>query len=342
MRALIKNSVFYLSKYLGLFALSRRIYRNKVRVLCYHGFTLIDEHLNVPGLFIEPQVFAQRLEYLQRMGYLVMGLHDAYLALKRHEQAADRVVITIDDGYFSVLKKAAPILKQYSYPATLYLTSYYFDKNCPVFTLATGYMFWKSQVKTADFSALEIPELSSYSGYEMTAENKHKVSLIVKEYGQSLDGNEKRVNLLKKLGVALGVDYDQLNQDRILNLITRKELEELQKHGIDIQLHTHRHTFPVETELARKEIQDNKKAVNPYLETPMQHFCFPSGVWSTRHWQALQEEQVLTATTCETGLVDENSPSLAWRRILDSSRVSQIEFEAEISGFNELIRKVRS
>ena len=51
---------------------------------------------------------------------------------------------------------------------------------------------------------------------------------------------------------------------------------------------------------------------------------------------------VLTATTCETGLVDEKSPPLAWRRILDSSRVSQIEFEAEVSGFNELIRLVRS
>ena len=51
---------------------------------------------------------------------------------------------------------------------------------------------------------------------------------------------------------------------------------------------------------------------------------------------------MLTATTCVTGLVDEKSPLFAWPRILDSSRVSQIEFEAEVSGFNELLRMARS
>ena len=303
---------------------------------------MIDEHLNVPGLFIEPQVFSQRMQYLQCKGYRVIGLHEAYLATQKREHDADRIVITIDDGYFSVLKEAAPILKKYSYPSTLYLTSYYFDKNCPVFTLAVGYMFWKSNVESADFSNLDIPKLNSGSSCKMTAENKHKISVAIKEYGQALGGNAKRINLLRKLGAALAVDYDQLNQSRILNLITKKELTELQKYGVDIQLHSHRHTFPVETDLARKEIRDNKNAVNPCLKVPMQHFCFPSGVWSTQHWDALNAEHVLTATTCETGLVDEYSPVLAWRRILDSSRVAQIEFEAEVSGFNELVRKIRS
>lgn len=342
MRTLIKNSVFYLSKYIGLFAVCRRVFKNKVRILCYHGFTMVDEHLNVPGLFIEPKVFEQRMDYLRRTGYQVISLHDAYLAMQNGKKEADRVVITIDDGYFSVLKEAAPVLKKYSYPSTLYLTSYYFDKNCPVFTLATGYMFWKSQVKVADFSGLGIPELSSFSACEMSAENKHRVSVTIKEYGQALKGNEKRIALLMKLGNVLAVDYEQLNKDRLVNLVTKDELKELAEQGIDIQLHSHRHTFPVEHEIAQKEIRDNKDAVNPLLDEPMQHFCYPSGVWSTQHWDALNQEGVLTATTCETGFVDEKSPLLAWRRILDSSRVSQIEFEAEMCGFNELIRTIRT
>ncbi len=335
MRALIKNTVFYLGKYLGLFAITRRLFRNKIRVLCYHGFTMVDEHKNVPGLFIEPEEFERRLNYLQRKGYKVISLQDAYHATQNNKKDVDRVVITIDDGYFSVLKEAAPLLKKYAYPSTLYLTSYYFDKHCPVFTLAVGYMFWKSQVAIADFSSLGIAELNPYSACEMAAENKHKVSIIIKEYGQALDGNEKRVELLRKLGQILQVDYEQLNQSRIVNLVTKDELEELFDHGIDIQLHSHRHILPVEVGLARKEIHDNKQAINPLLDKPMQHFCYPSGVWSTQHWLALEQENVLTATTCETGLVDEKSPPFAWRRILDSSRVSQIEFEAEMCGFNE-------
>ena len=342
MRVFIKNSVFYISKYLGLFALSRRLFKNKIRILCYHGFTMIDEHLNVPGLFIEPQEFRRRLNYLRRKNYRVIKLHDAYQAVQCNMSDSDRVVITIDDGYFSVLKQAAPVLQEYNFPSTLYLTSYYFDKHCPVFTLAVGYMFWKTSLDIVNFSDLGIPVLNAYSACKMSMENKQKVSVIIKEYGQALDGNERRIDLLNKLGELLAVDYEQLNRRRLFNLITKEELHKLIDYGVDIQLHSHRHTFPVEIDAARQEIQDNKQVVNPMLGQPMQHFCYPSGVWSTRHWDALEQEGVLTATTCETGLVDKNSPRFAWRRILDSSRVSQIEFEAEVSGFNELIRMLRS
>lgn len=342
MRSKIKNSVFLVSKYLGLFAMARWLLRNKVRVLCYHGFTTIDEHFNVPGLFIEPQEFERRMSYLKRKGYKVIGLDQAYQEVSNGVKEKDRVVITIDDGYVSVLRKAAPIMKTYNYPSTLYLTSYFFDKDCPVFTLAAGYMFWKTKQQKADFSLLGIASLAEYKDCQLTKENKHKVAVLINEYGQPLKGNEKRVALLKALGEVLQVDYPQLNKDRLFNLVTKDELAELQQQGVDIQLHTHRHTFPVDYDIALKEIQDNKAAIDPLLEKPMTHFCYPSGVWSERHWQALSEEQVLTATTCVTGLVDEKSPLFAWPRILDSSRVSQIEFEAEVSGFNELLRMVRS
>jgi peptidoglycan/xylan/chitin deacetylase (PgdA/CDA1 family) len=342
MSALIKNSVFFASKYLGLFAISRWILRNKVRVLCYHAFTTIDEHLNVPGLFIEPEVFADRLNYLERKGYKVIGLDEAYQDVSRGVEANNRVVITIDDGFVSVLRKAAPILKQYDFPSTLYLTSYFFDKNCPVFTLAVGYMFWKTEASNADFSSLQIPALSAYKDCPLTEENKNKIAIAIKEHGQPLKGNEKRVELLEKLGEILNVDYHELNKNRLFNIVNKQELDELQQHGVDIQLHTHRHTFPADQEIAKKEIRDNKDAINPLLEKPMKHFCYPSGVWSERHWDALSQEQVLTATTCQIGLVDEKTPQYAWPRILDSARVSQIEFEAEVSGFNELLRMARS
>ena len=342
MRSKIKNSVFLVSKYLGLFAVARWLLRNKVRVLCYHGFTTIDEHLNVPGLFIEPHEFKKRMSYLKRKGYKVIGLDQAYNEVEQGVKDKDRVVITIDDGYVSVLHKAAPIIKKYNFPSTLYLTSYFFDKDCPVFTLAVSYMFWKTKITTADFSVLGIGSLAEYKNCQLTPENKHKVSVLIKEYGQPLKGNEKRVTLLKAVGEVLQVDFAQLNKDRLFNLVTEEELHQLIQMGVDIQLHTHRHTFPVDEEISRKEIRDNKHAVNPLLAAPMTHFCYPSGVWTTRHWKVLEEEQIKTATTCQTGLVDEKSPRFAWPRILDSSRVSQIEFEAEVSGFNELLRMARS
>jgi hypothetical protein len=47
---------------------------------------------------------------------------------------------------------------------------------------------------------------------------------------------------------------------------------------------------------------------------------------------------VVSATTCESGLAHAGSNILALPRILDDNRVSQVEFEAELTGFSELCR----
>lgn len=342
MRYFIKLSVFQVSKYLGLFVLSRWLLRNKLRVLCYHGFTLDDEHLNVPGLFIEPHVFEKRMSYLKRGGYRVISLDQAHSEMTDGLKRKNRVVITIDDGYVSVLRKAAPIMKRYNYPSTLYLTSYFFDKDCPVFTLAVNYMFWKTQESEADFSSLGIAALSDYQHCQLSKDTKNKVAILIIEFGQLLKGNERRVALLEKLGQILQVDYQQLNQQRLFNLVNKQEMAELIEQGMDIQLHTHRHTFPVDEAIAEKEIEDNKSTIDPLLSSQMKHFCYPSGVWSTRHWPVLDKQNIATATTCQPGFVDKDTPLFAWPRLLDSSRVSQIEFEAEVTGFNEILRIVRS
>jgi hypothetical protein len=49
---------------------------------------------------------------------------------------------------------------------------------------------------------------------------------------------------------------------------------------------------------------------------------------------------VESATTCEPGLNTAETPLLGLYRILDQDDLSQIEFEAELFGFSELIRIV--
>ncbi len=56
------------------------------------------------------------MNYLQRKGYKVIGLDEAYQDVSTGVKDSSRVVITIDDGFVSVLRKAAPILKQHNFP----------------------------------------------------------------------------------------------------------------------------------------------------------------------------------------------------------------------------------
>ena len=48
------------------------------RILCYHGFTLKDEHQFRPKLFIEEHTFDIHMKYLQDKNYNVISLDDFY------------------------------------------------------------------------------------------------------------------------------------------------------------------------------------------------------------------------------------------------------------------------
>lgn len=341
MRGLLKRSFYFFCKYLGFFRLSRSLMKKKLRILCYHGFSLQNEELFVPGLFIRMEEFKRRLKYLKRYNYQVITLDQAYVALQSKQLPDDSVVLTIDDGFYGVHKLAAPMLKQFNFPATLYLTSYYFDRNEPIFTLSVDYMFWKAKQSLINLDALEITSLCDFSR-TLGSDNFIDSKDIIKQYGKSLSAESDREALLQRLGCCLGVDYGQLKESRILGLINQKELHELLQHDVDIQLHTHRHELPIDSELANDALVRNKEKVNPLLASPMSHFCYPSGDWDQLHWPILRKQEVLTATTCNPSLVDYETPSYSLDRILDSARVSQIEFEAEVSGFNQLIRQFRA
>lgn len=234
-------------KCLGFFWLSRKFYKKNPRILCYHGFTLKDEHLFRPKLFIEEKTFDKRMKYLQDKNYNVISLDDFYKFKEENFFPDDVIVITIDDGFYSTLKIANEVLAKYHFPSTLYLTSYYCDKNCPIFMLAVGYMFYKAGDKNTSLHSLNVQGVTG----NLSSKNLGRII----EYGSQLKTEQERVDLLKSLAKLLDIDYEDLNNSRILNLITFDEISELLNKGMDIQLHTHRHTFSENEEAAAEEIE---------------------------------------------------------------------------------------
>jgi hypothetical protein len=108
----IKKFILYMAKYLGLFYLTKLFYRNRIRILCYHGFSIRNEELFVPGLFIKPEIFDRRMKYLKDKNFNVISLEDAYQAVKKAEIIDNSVVITIDDGFYSTYSEALSVLKK--------------------------------------------------------------------------------------------------------------------------------------------------------------------------------------------------------------------------------------
>lgn len=340
MKICLKRAFLYVSKWLGLFHLARRLTRHALRIIGYHGFSITDEGLFRRRLFMNPEAFAERMQFLSDKKIPVLELSRALECLDSGTLPACSTVITIDDGFYSVFKCAYPVLREFSFPSTVYVSTYYCINQNPIFRLAVQYMFWKTQKDRVDLSGLGIEPYREVS----LADGKQKETIMwdIIRHGESRCSEEQRSVIGRAIGDLLAIDYEMIVKNRGVGLLTREETLELERDGVNVELHTHRHRFPVDEPLARKEIVDNREILEDWIRRPLKHLCYPDGLWDKRQFPWLEALGVESALTCGGGLNYKDTPRFALRRMLDSEIRSSIEFEAELSGYIELLRIARS
>jgi hypothetical protein len=70
----------------------------------------------------------------------------------------------------------------------------------------------------------------------------------------------------------------------------------------------------------------------------LNHFCYPSGIWNKNQFPVLEQTGIKTATTCELALATHKDHPFALPRIIDSEKMTLIQFEAELVGMGDLLR----
>ena len=332
----LKEFVFTVAKMTGLFNLASYWTSGRLPILCYHGFSLEDEHLFAPGLFMSAELFEKRMRWLKQAGYQTISLDEAVQRIRDGKLGRKDIVITIDDGFYGVTAIAVPILKDFGFTATIYVTTYYVVNSNPIFGILIRYFFWKTPCKSLVLNDL-------FSSMEDCTDIKGKLGPSVAEkiieFGETQLNRQERMALARDLARRLEVDVDGIVSTRRFNLMHEAELADLVSQGFDIQLHTHRHRLPENDIEIKREIGDNRAILEPITKRPLNHLCYPSGIWSPASWPTLEAEGIKTSTTCEPGLISIKTPPYAWTRFLDYESTPQIVFEAEISGFSHLLRK---
>lgn len=114
---------------LGLNAIMRRLTRNRIAVLMYHGLVRDDDVVDA-WTFVRVSQFEQQMRHL-KCHYDVVSLRQALAEGPTHS-SRKRVVITFDDGYASNYHLAFPILKQCGFPATIFIATS-FVESCDMF-----------------------------------------------------------------------------------------------------------------------------------------------------------------------------------------------------------------
>jgi peptidoglycan/xylan/chitin deacetylase (PgdA/CDA1 family) len=337
MRRSLRRSTLALLKGCGAFHLVQGSdwRRQRLLILCFHGISLEDEHEWRPYLYIRPQKLDRRIEILQRKKYAVLPLGEALERLFRKDLPERSVAITFDDGAYDFYARAYPRLKQAGFPVTVYLTTYYNGLELPVFSLICSYMMWKARERGAadlrEFGCPQVVALDSGQSRQQASDQ-----IVAWADGQDISGSEKN-EIAARLAQKLGIDYQQLQLKRILQLMNRGEVKELAGAGVDFQLHTHRHRMPLEEASFRAEIAENKARIGEITGSIPRHFCYPSGAYRPECLPWLQSENIVSAVTCDSGIATRESNPLLLPRLVDTSGRSDLEFESWVNGIGHFI-----
>ncbi|AQR75411.1 polysaccharide deacetylase family protein [Sphingomonas sp. LM7] len=302
-----KQALLKLASLTGLSALARETTAPQLRILCYHGLWLTPGAPFGNCLFMTPGQFEARMDRLHRSGQPVLPLGEAIERLAAGNLPRASVAITIDDGWASTHSHMLPILERYRMPATLYATTWYSGRDLPVINVAVDYLLAAS-------CRTDIPRAATIRSIE---------ALPV----------EDRLDALRSLGRALGVDEAWLDH-RQFHLLRPDELADVQRRGLDVQLHTHRH-IDVAATLGRlaEEVEENRAFIARATGAPpATHFCYPSGTWHPAAPAVLAASGVRSATVVTEGLNAPASDPYALRRFVDGPSVSQDGFDAYLDG----------
>lgn len=333
----IKRTTLRALKATGVFSIvvDSQWRRNRLLILCYHGTSLEDEHRWRPGLYMDPHRLEQRLEALKQGKYAVLPLGEGLERLRAGTLPPRSVALTFDDGTYDFYRQAYPLLKKFSFPCTVYLTTYYMDYERPVFGLICSYMLWQKRGVVIEDGR----ELGLSAALDLRSEaGRHQVvrSLTQRAEREDMTGRQKD-ELAAHLARFLQIDYEGLVAKRLFHIMNRQQVKEIASNGVDIQLHTHRHRTPEDEALFRREIRDNRERIEAVTSSRPVHFCYPAGVYREQFFDWLAKEQVISATTCDAGLVSQSSQSMLIPRYIDNQYRTPVDFESWLSGVGELL-----
>lgn len=121
-------------------------FSESVPVLMYHYIEAPTASTTMKGLYLDPKIFADQLQSLEKNSYQTIFMSDLAISIKKEKKlSGQNIALTFDDGYEDFYTQAFPLLKKYNSKATLYVIINRLDTK--------GYLT-RSQVKELASSGL--------------------------------------------------------------------------------------------------------------------------------------------------------------------------------------------
>lgn len=90
-------------------------------ILMYHYISPVPKNSSLPGLYLDPKIFAQQLEIINSQGYQSVFMAEVPEIIKSRPREEKYIALTFDDAYEDFYAQAWPLLKKYNIKSTLYV-----------------------------------------------------------------------------------------------------------------------------------------------------------------------------------------------------------------------------
>jgi len=228
--------------------------------LCYHDIGIpLDSNLHQ----VAPDVFRQQIQSLIERGYQFLSADD-FLLSKRFKGLRKLACITFDDGYKSILIEAAPILKEFGVPGTLFLNTRLLD----------GKIFWRDKVRTLISHYL----VSDFKQYLTIHDSTLADKIDFENFYLSTKANKVNSKALEKSLNDYFLDNGLPLEDSSLYL-NESELNELLTFNFSIGNHTENHyrLSSLSDQEKKDEIYQNKLRIKSLNLPEAKTFAIPFG-----------------------------------------------------------------
>lgn len=248
--------------------LSRWLTNASPRILMYHRFSSGEESRK-----LRSELFESQIRLLKKHFHVAAMSDIGSMLAAGHDIPNNTVVITIDDGYSDFYQYAYPILKRYSLPATLYVTTGFVDREVWLWPDRIEYIL--NSTKRRQFT-LDIDEHNQ--SYDLDAPaGMRGVWVDVAQYCLKIP-NSRKLDYLRYLADELQVvvptepiqEYAALSWDQI---------QEMSANRIEMGGHTvtHPRLVHVDDELLDNEIEGCKARIERMIDKTVCSFAYPNG-----------------------------------------------------------------
>jgi peptidoglycan/xylan/chitin deacetylase (PgdA/CDA1 family) len=317
MMALAKNAAIRAAVSAG-----RWMHRHKATVLCYHKFY--------------PQHAAQfrwQCDYL-RKHHRVISMRELTQLLRSGDPVPpNAVVLTVDDGHRNFYTCAFPILRDYGFPATMYLPTAFLDRT------EGRKWLWFDRFTYAflqlPFGPVEVPPLKSGEAPTrvlVDSEDARNAASLKFALSAQWLASADRDAYCDRVAQAFGIRIPETPPEEFAPS-TWDEVRLMARNGIEFGGHTVTHPIlqiirtPDELKF---EIAHSKLRIEQELQLCVEHFAYPSGRAEeipAAAKEAVRQAGYETAVTTIRGQVGQGDDPLWLRRIGANPDVPRLWFE---------------